>query len=223
MALEPVRRQPLAGMRKIVASRMRQSLAQSAQFTLHRETDVTALAEHRRALAEAPSVTAYLARALALALRESPVLNSRLVGEELQVFDTVNLSVAVALDAGLVAPVVRDVGRREVAEVHRAIADLAERARGKRLTLRDFEDSTCGLSNLGALGVDGFTPILNPPETAMLGAGRMRTVLVPAEPAPRVRSVLVLSLTLDHQVADGAQGAALLAELERLLARPAEL
>lgn len=223
MALEPARRLPLSGARKIIAARMRQSLGQSAQLTLHRETDVTALLEHRRAAPDPPSVTALLARALALALRDHPVFNSRLVGEEVQVFDPVNLGIAVALADGLVAPVVRDVAGRSALEVDRAIADVAERARGKRLTLRDFEDGTCSLTNLGPAGVDGFTPILDPPQTAILGAGRTRAVLVPGDPAPRTRSVLTLSLTFDHQVADGAGGAALLQAIERRLADPAGL
>jgi len=223
MALEPSRRIPVTGVRKVVAARMRQSLAQSAQVTLHRETDVAPLVEHRRALPTPPSVTACLARALALALREHPVFNSRLVGEEIQLFEPVNLGVAVALEGGLVAPVVRDVAGRRAAEVHAAIADLAGRARGKRLSLRDFEDGTCSLSNLGAAGVDGFTPILNPPETAILGAGRIRSVIVPGATGPRAGTVLTLSLTFDHQVADGAQGAALLQAVERHLAAPADL
>jgi pyruvate dehydrogenase E2 component (dihydrolipoamide acetyltransferase) len=223
MALAPAQRLPLSGTRKIIASRMRQSLAQSAQLTLHRETDVTPLLEHRRAVAGPPSVTAFLARALALALREHSVFNSRLVGEEVQVFEQVNLGIAVALAGGLVAPVVRDVAGRSAVDVDRAIADVAERARAKRLTLRDFEDGTCSLTNLGPAGVDGFTPILNPPETAILGAGRTREVLVPGGTAPRPRSVLTLSLTFDHQVADGAEGAALLEAIERRLGNPVEL
>lgn len=223
MPLTPARVVPLTGIRKITAARIRESLARTAQLTLHREVDAGALLAHREGHAERPSITAYLARALALALREHTDLNSRLAGDAVEEFAGVNLAIAVAVPGGLVTPVLRGAAELPLAEAHRAIRDLAERARSKRLTLRDFEDATSSLTNLGMYGVDGFTPILNPPQSAILGAGRVREALALECGAVRRRSVLTLSLTFDHQVADGARAASLLEAVARGLGTPEDL
>jgi pyruvate dehydrogenase E2 component (dihydrolipoamide acetyltransferase) len=223
MALVPSRVVPLAGLRRIAAARTRDSLARTAQLTLHREVDAGAILAHRERHPERPSITACLARALALALREHPDLNGRLAGDALEEFEEVNLAVAVAVPEGLVTPVLRRAAEVPLVEAHRAIRDLAERARAKRLTLRDFEDATASLTNLGMYGVDGFTPILNPPQSAILGAGRIRDAVALEGGAVRPRSVLALSLTFDHQVADGARAASLLAAVARRLEAPGEL
>lgn len=223
MPLTPIRVVPLVGMRKIIAARTRESLARTAQLTLHREVGVGALLSHRERHPARPSVTAYLARAFALALRDHPDLNGRLAGDAVEEFAEVNLAIAVAVPEGLVTPVLRGAAETPLVEAHRAIRDLAERARAKRLTLRDFEDATSSLTNLGMHGVDGFTPILNPPQTAILGAGRVRAGVTLEDGALRQRSLLTLSLTFDHQVADGARGAALLEAVARGLGSPETL
>ena len=223
MALVPSRVVPLAGLRRIAAARTRESLARTAQLTLHREVDAGAMLAHRERHPERPSITAYLARALALALREHAELNGRLAGDAVEEFDEVNLAVAVAVPDGLVTPVLRRAAEVPLVEAHRAIRDLAERARAKRLTLRDFEDATASITNLGMYGVDGFTPILNPPQTAILGVGRIRDTVTLAGGAVRPGSALVLSLTFDHQAADGAGAASLLAAVARRLEAPADL
>jgi pyruvate dehydrogenase E2 component (dihydrolipoamide acetyltransferase) len=223
LPLVPSRVVPLTGLRRITAARMRESIAGTAQLTLHSEVDAGAMLVDRERRPERPSITAYVARALALALREHPRLNSRIVGEAVEEFDEVNLAVAVAVPDGLVAPVLRRAAEVRLLEAHQAIRDLAERARAKRLTLRDFEDATASLTNLGMYGVDGFTPILNAPQTAILGVGRIRDTVALDGGAVRPRSVLALSLTFDHQVADGAGAASLLATVARRLGTPAEL
>lgn len=210
-------------MRKIAAARTRESLARTAQVTLQREVDAGALLAHRRGSPARPSITAYLARALALALREHPDLNSRLAGDAVEEFHEVNLAVAVAMPEGLVTPVLRGAAEASLEEAHRAIRDLAERARSKKLTLRDFEDATSSLTNLGMYGVDGFTPILNPPQSTILGAGRIRETVALESGAVCQRFVITLSLTFDHQVADGARAASLLEGVARRLGEPGEL
>jgi pyruvate dehydrogenase E2 component (dihydrolipoamide acetyltransferase) len=222
VALVPSRVVPLAGMRRIAAARTRDSLAHTAQLTLHREVDAGALLDHRARHPERPSITAYLTRAFALALAEHPDLNGRLAGDTLEEFAEVNLAVAVAVPDGLVTPVLRRAAGLSLVEAHRALRDLSERARAKRLTLRDLEDATSSLSNLGMYGVDGFTPILNPPQSTILGAGRIREAVALEDGAVRRRQVLALSLTFDHQVADGARAASLLAAVSRRLGSPDE-
>lgn len=223
MPLVPSRVVPLSGLRKITAARMRESVARTAQLTLHREVDAGPMLAHRERHPERPSITAYLVRALALALREHPRLNSRIAGDAVEEFDEVNLAVAVAVPEGLVAPVLRRAAEVRLLEAHHALRDLAERARAKRLTLRDFEDATASLTNLGTYGVDGFTPLLNPPQSAILGVGRICDTVALDGGAVRPRSALALSLTFDHQVEDGAGAASLLQEVARRLGTPADL
>ncbi len=215
MALTVMKTLTLTGVRKIIAARMRESLAQTAPVTLHRSVGIEAVVRLRQDLQDPPSFTAYIAKALALALKANPLFNSHLVENEIRMFAEVNLGVAVALPDGLIVPVVRNVPVLSVGEVHQAIGDLAQRARNKELTVADLEDATCSLTNLGMYGVDGFTPILNPPQTCILGVGRVRKV--------EGRSEAVLSLTFDHQVVDGAQAAQFLGEIEDLLQTPERL
>lgn len=223
MSLTPARVVPLAGLRKIAAARTRESLARTAQLTLHRDVDAGAVLAHRDRHPARPSITAYLARTLALSLREHSDLNGRIAGDVIEEFDEVNLAIAVALPEGLVTPVLRGAAELPLAEAHRGIRDLADRARSKKLTLRDFEDATSSLTNLGTYGVDGFTPILNPPQSTILGAGRIRQTVALEGGTVRQRSVLTLSLTFDHQVADGARAASLLEAVARRLGMPEEL
>ena len=212
MALTVIKTLALTGVRKMIATRMRESLARTAPVTLHRSVALEGVVRLRQGLQDPPSFTAYIAKALGLALKANPVFNSHLVGDEIRIFAEVNLGVAVALPDGLIVPVVRNVPGLSVGEVHQAIRDLAERARSKRLTVADLEDATCSLTNLGMYGVDGFTPILNPPQTCILGVGRVRRAEGPSE--------AVLSLTFDHQVVDGAQAAQFLGEVAALLETP---
>lgn len=204
---------PLAGMRRTIAERLRQSLAATLPVTLTREVDAEALVAARAALARqgsAPPYDAYFVKLLAAALREHPELNAVVEGDTIEVLDEVHVGVAVSVPGGLVVPVVRDADRRSLAEVAAAIDDLSRRARANQLRPADISGGTATITNLGAHGVDAFTPIINPPQSAILGIGRIL-----ARPAVRdgqivARRTCVLSLTFDHRVADGAPAADLL-------------
>ena len=222
---QPPKRIPFAGMRHAIAETMLGSLQSMAQLTLTSHADVTALAGlravlHRRWQARI-SYTDLIVKAVALSLREHPMLNSTLVGEEIVLNDEINLGVAVALEQGLIVPIVRQADERSVLEIHRALRDLAERARTDQLLVDEVTGGTFTVTNLGMYRVDAFTPIVNPPEVAILGVGAINEHLTRVEGQVTARSRLVLSLTIDHRVVDGAPGAAFLQTLVEFLEEPA--
>jgi pyruvate dehydrogenase E2 component (dihydrolipoamide acetyltransferase) len=216
---------PFAGMRQAVAEAMTDSLHSMAQLTLTSHADVTALAGLRDVLHQRwearISYTDLIVKAAALALREHPILNSTLLGEEIALQDAINIGVAVSLDQGLIVPVVREADKRSVLEIHRALRDLAERARGDQLAVDEVTGGTFTVTNLGMYRVDTFTPIVNPPEVAILGVGQVSEHLALANGRVAARSRVALSLTIDHRVVDGAPGAAFLQTLVELLEEPA--
>jgi pyruvate dehydrogenase E2 component (dihydrolipoamide acetyltransferase) len=160
-------------------------------------------------------------KAAATALREHPILNSTLVGEEIVLHDEVNIGVAVALEKGLIVPVVREADKLSVLDIHRALRDLAERAREDALTVDEVTGGTFTVTNLGMYGVDTFTPIINPPEVAIVGVGGIDDHLVLVDGQVRAQLRMALSLTIDHRVVDGAPGAAFLQTLVEFLEHPA--
>ncbi len=216
---------PFAGMRQAIAERMMESLHSMAQLTLTVKADVTELVGLREVLSQRwetrLSYTDFLIKAVALALREHPILNSTLVGEEIVIHDEIHIGVAVALEDGLIVPVVRNADRKSLLEIHQTVQDIAERARKGTLSVDEVTGSTFTITNLGMYGIDAFTPIINPPEVAILGVGRIFEELVPVGGQIALRSRMVLSLTIDHRVVDGAPGAAFLQTVTRFLEHPA--
>jgi pyruvate/2-oxoglutarate dehydrogenase complex dihydrolipoamide acyltransferase (E2) component len=213
------RRIPLTGVRGAVARRLRESLATAVPLTLTREVRADALVavrERLRVRHGAAPWDAFFVKLFADALREHPALNAVVAGDEILVLDEVHLGFAVPVNDGLVVPVVRDADRRPLAEVVAAVRELGERARAGKLSPPDLLGGTATVSNLGAHGVDAFTPVLNPPQSAILGVGRI-ALRPTVEQGPAVEEgrvvaapTCVLSLTFDHRVADGAPAAELL-------------
>lgn len=224
-------RRPLTVMRAAIARRMMESLRESAQLTLTAEVDVTPLVEFRAALAPAfereygfrPTYTDFLVKAMARAVPAVPHINARWEKDAIAILPAVHVGVAVALDDGLIVPVVRDAHALSLVGIGRRVRDLAGRARQGQLQPGEASGSTITLTNLGAEGIDAFTPVLNPPEVAILGAGRVREVPALVDGQWRPRSVMTLSLTIDHRVVDGAPGARYLRRVAELLAQPALL
>jgi len=216
---------PFTGMRQAIAEGMMASLHSMAQLTLTAKADVTALVELRDLLRrrwDVPvSYTDLIVKAVALALREHPILNSTLLDEEIAFHDQVAIGVAIALDQGLIVPVVHRADERSVPEIHRELGELAERARAGALSVDEVTGGTFTLTNLGMYGVEAFTPIINPPEVAILGVGRISEELTLLNGQVASRSRMVLSLTIDHRVVDGAPGAAFLQTVVQLLEHPA--
>jgi pyruvate/2-oxoglutarate dehydrogenase complex dihydrolipoamide acyltransferase (E2) component len=206
---------PLEGMRRVIAERMVESLRESAQLTLTREVDVTETAKRRD---PEISPTAIVVQTVVRALANHRLLNSSIEGETIRVWDQVHVGVAVALEGGgLVVPVVREVADKDVRELSAEIAELARRAEIGQLTQDEVTGGTFTVTNLGMYGVDAFTPILNPPEVAILGVGRWVEKPAVHEGKVVIRTMGMLSLTVDHRVVDGAPAAAFLKDVaERL-------
>jgi pyruvate dehydrogenase E2 component (dihydrolipoamide acetyltransferase) len=222
---EDTERVPLSRIRKVTARRLAESMRTAPHFYLSRIVDVEELLAFRATLnaALAPakvSVNDLIVKACATALRANPVLNVSFTEEHLLVHKRVNVGVAVALDEGLVVPVIRDTDRKSVSQIGTETRELAGRAREQRLTPQEMTGGTFTVSNLGMFGVDAFTAVINPPEAAILavGATRKDVVFRDGEVIPRDR--LTLTLSIDHRACDGATGAAFLGQLTDLLENP---
>src|SRR5216683_3686283 len=203
---------PVRGMRKTIAARMHQSLRDTAQLTISTEADVTAAVDFRARQGRDFdfTYTDLLIHAVARALLRHPRMNSRLSEDAIVMLPEVNIGMAVALDEGLIVPVIRAADRRSLREIAAATKELGEKARTGGLKLEDVSGGTFTVTNLGTWGVDAFTPILNLGETGILGVGRI--VEKPAVFRGEIsrRSMLTLSLTFDHRVIDGAPAASFL-------------
>jgi pyruvate dehydrogenase E2 component (dihydrolipoamide acetyltransferase) len=220
----------LSPMRKAIAKNMRRSLAETAQLTLHRKADGNALIEFqntlKRELTHAGydtklTLTVLLARASVLALQEVKSLNTTYRDGKLTEHEKVHLGIATSLDNGLVVPVIRDAHRKTIGALAKDIQEATEQARSGAASPSLLAGSTFTITNLGASGVEYFTPILNPPETGILGVGALQDELALAEDGS-VRQVkkIPLSLTFDHQIVDGATAAAFLAALLKYIETP---
>jgi pyruvate dehydrogenase E2 component (dihydrolipoamide acetyltransferase) len=217
--------QPLAGTRGLIARRMMASLQGSAQYTLVRTADVTALVDRhdRGALPAGVTYTDAVARAVVLSLAEHPRLNAHITGEQVRVAPAVDLGLGIDTDDGLLVGVLRNAGQLGLAELAARRREITERVRARRADVAELQGSTFTISNLGSLGIDAFTPIINPPEAAILGVGRITDQPAPAEGRITWRKSITLSLTVDHRGVDGAPAARFLAAVARRLEDPAAL
>ena len=216
---------PLAGMRKSIADHMRGSLAGTAQLSYFLEVDVTEAQRLRRETSRETGQVITFAHVLIMAcaatLRRVPAHNSVLVDGNVLYFDAVNIGLAVALDEGLIVPVIRNVQDMSIFEVSDKTHDLAVRARENRLSPDEVVGGTFTISVLGT--VDGFTPILNAGQNSILGVGRPVQKPVVRGGEIVVREMLTASLTSDHQVIDGAVAAAFLRRFQQVIERPSAL
>jgi pyruvate dehydrogenase E2 component (dihydrolipoamide acetyltransferase) len=219
---------PLTGLRRTIAERMTRSYQQAPHITFTLDVDMSAALALRRAAGEeesqAPSLTAILVRACAWALRQHPRMNSYVQDEEIWLLPRIDVGVAVALEDGLIVPVVHDADRLGIRALHAAIHDLTTRARSGKLRPDEVAGGTFTVSNLGMFGVDQFTAILNPPQVAILAAGRVTSRFVPdATGNPVARPLMTLTLSVDHRAIDGATAARFLATLRDGLEAPARM
>jgi pyruvate dehydrogenase E2 component (dihydrolipoamide acetyltransferase) len=223
---ERVRRTiPLAGMRGTIAQRMTQSWTQVAHVTEVMDIDMTeVIALRRRRIATWErefgvriSLTDVLTFAVSRTLREFPDLNARLEGQEIKVLEDIHLGVAVATPEGLIVPVIRHADRRSLGDIAQESAQLADKAHARKLTLDEVSGGTFTITNLGSYGIEIFTPLVNYPQCAILGVGRVaeRPVVVPGRIT--VRSMMYVSLSFDHRIVDGAPAAMFLQQLKERL------
>jgi pyruvate dehydrogenase E2 component (dihydrolipoamide acetyltransferase) len=215
------RREPLSRIRRLGAERTAKSFSEVPHFYLTREMEADRLVELLERLKSrmdpAPSVTELLVLAVSRTLRDHPRLNGRYAGGELEVHDDVNVRVAVATDEGLVVPVIAKADALSLRELVPKVKDLVRRAREHELSPEELSGGTFTISNLGMMGIDSFDAIINTPEAAILAVGRVRTVPEWRDGGWVPRRVISATLSVDHRVADGADGARFLADLQSVL------
>ena len=219
---------PLAGIRGRVAERMYESWNTIPRVTEVMHVDMSATVAFREAMQSQweqqfgvrISLNDMITKAVAVALRRHPRLNATMGERAVQVHDRIHIGVAVNLDEGLIVPVVRDVDRKDLGQISRASRELAERARSGRLQLDDLSDGSFTITNLGTTGIDLFTPIINPPQVAILGVGMIQRRPVVVGDALAIRPSAYLCLVFDHRALDGVPAARFLQELQQLLAKP---
>ncbi len=218
---------PLSGMRGTIAKRMTASF-QNPQGTQFLEIDMTETLALRDAVKEGVekltgekfTLTALLVKTVALGLREHPVLNSIVEENQVKIIENINMGIASALEDGLIVPVLQDVHGRSLAEIVSLLAGLTRKAREKRLNLADISGGTFTLTNMGMYGSQFFTPLLNPPETAILGVGMVQKKPVVVGEEVRVRPMAPFSLAFDHRALDGAPAARFFGQVKEMLETP---
>ena len=219
---------PLRGMRGRVAERMFQSWNTIPRVTEVMQVDMSATVAFREAMLGQweqqyglrISLNDMLTKAVAVALRRQPRLNATLVDQEVRLHDSVNVGLAVNLDEGLIVPVIFHADQKDLGQIAREGRDLAEKARAGRLQLDEISDGTFTITNLGTTGIELFTPIINPPQVAILGVGTVQRRPVVVGYALAIRPSVYLSLVFDHRAVDGVPAANFLQELKRLLEKP---
>jgi len=218
---------PYRGRRRTIGERMRESVSTTAPVTLTTEAPVDAatamihgLNREWRNDGVVVTLTGLIARACALALKEHPQLNVRLEGDQIFVAPEINVGIAVDQDAGLIVPVLRATDRMSLQMAMKTLRELTTKAREDSLRPEDVSGGTFTVSSLEGTVVDAFTPIINPPQAAILGVGRMRDVAAFEGSEVVKRQVVTLSLTFDHRITDGAPAARFLGRVAELLERP---
>jgi pyruvate dehydrogenase E2 component (dihydrolipoamide acetyltransferase) len=223
----------LSGMRGTIAKRMQSSLQDMAQLTLHMDADLDAIVEDRESRKNSgndnssnnlPGFTDYVIAAAARALKLHPIVNSQVTAEGIALLPEIHVSMAVALPEGLIVPVIKNTTSLDLSTLAAETKRLSGAAREGKLGLAELEGGTFSVSTLGMFGVDGFTPVINPPNTAILGVGRLRDDVVVSKKG-KVSTVkrMTLSLTWDHRVFDGAPAAEFCKSIVDLLADPSAL
>jgi pyruvate/2-oxoglutarate dehydrogenase complex dihydrolipoamide acyltransferase (E2) component len=216
---------PIAGVRKVIFKNMHLSLATQAQLTLHTEASAAAVMRLRDRMNAAGgakvSYNAVLVKVIAQALRQHPLVNAAVDGEVVRVWRQVHVGVAMDLGRGLIVPKVRDADRKTIREISAELDRLVEAAKAGTLALDDLTMGTFTLTNLGAWDIDDFTPIVNHPESAILGVGRIVSKPVARDGQVVVAPCVALSLSFDHRIIDGAPGAAFLKTIKDYVEEPA--
>jgi pyruvate dehydrogenase E2 component (dihydrolipoamide acetyltransferase) len=221
-------RVPFSTMRRTIARKLQHTVQEAPHVTFQVNIDMAAIQslmananDRHPAGTEKISLTAVLTRAVAWTLARHPRLNSHLGQEELILWPVANIGIAVALDDGLIVPVVKDAGRKGIARLSNDIRELVRRSRQGQLRPEELADGTFTISNLGMFGVDRFTAIIHSPQVAILAVGRTNRVFVPdAHDRPVVRPLCTMTLSVDHRVIDGAEAARFMSDLREVAQAP---
>jgi pyruvate dehydrogenase E2 component (dihydrolipoamide acetyltransferase) len=223
-----VESKPYRGMREIVGRRMVESAFTAPHVTLFTDVDMGACKQMRHELLEVVeqrtgyrlSYTELILRACAAALEQHPEVNASFHGDHIRYHSSIHIGLAVSVAEGLLVPVIRDANRKGLAQLTRECKDLTQAARDNKLKPDQLRGGTFTVSNLGMYAIDGFTPIINQPESAILGVGRIREQAVDVEGEIRLRPMATFSLSFDHRVLDGAPAARFLQTIKHTLENP---
>ncbi|UCF98973.1 MAG: 2-oxo acid dehydrogenase subunit E2, partial [Spirochaetaceae bacterium] len=214
----PGKRVPFTGVRKAIAEAISSSQRDAAEVTLTAEVDCSQLVETRKSGekqgAAKVSYNALMIHVVASGLKQFPSMNARLVENAIVQLEEINVGLAVEAEQGLVVPVVHGADRLTVEQIQERIQELVDKVQNRSATQDDFRGGTFTVTNLGAYGIDAFTPIINPGQTAILGVGRIAERAVVQDGSVEVRPTCVLSLTFDHRLVDGAPAAKFLKALK---------
>ncbi len=219
---------PLKGMRRIIAENMARSWREAPHMTLQVDVDMSAAKTLRElsarkvdGIVQKFTYTALLTKVVAWALVRHAKLNSRLEENEIVLLPYVHMGVAVAISEGLIVPVIKNADQKSIYQISDELKDTAERARGNKLVPDDLEGGTFTISNLGMYGVDRFTAIINPPQSAILAVGNIVDRFVPDENKnPVLKPIMTITASADHRVVDGAEVAEFLADVKKGLESP---
>jgi pyruvate dehydrogenase E2 component (dihydrolipoamide acetyltransferase) len=217
---------PVPGMRKVIAKRLTASMQESPHFYLATEIDMepaAAFREKKKAEGVKISYNDFILKAVGLALREHPHVNAYFKGDEVEVLERRHVGMAVALDDGLVVPVLRDVDTKTLEQISAESLDLATRAREGKLQLSELQGGGITVSNLGMFDVDFFTAIINPPQSTILAVGSIKKVPVVVEDEIKIGLRLKATLSSDHRMVDGALAAKFMVTLKEFLQNPGGL
>jgi pyruvate dehydrogenase E2 component (dihydrolipoamide acetyltransferase) len=222
--LEPavLRKAKLEGVRRTVAERLAFSARNAVPVTLTMETDATKLVEFKNK-ADHVGFTAFAVKAVAKALERSPALNSTILADEITTYSDINIAVAINTDQGLVAPVIQGAIKRSVREINAKIEELSQKAKENRLSIEELTGGTFTVSNLGAYDVESFAPVINPPQCAILGLGRIVYRPVAMGDQISARPATILTLVFDHRIVDGVPAAKFLRDVKSNLEDPEAL
>jgi pyruvate dehydrogenase E2 component (dihydrolipoamide acetyltransferase) len=221
----PYRDEPVTTMRATIARRLVTSIGPVPHFFLTAEIEMDAAAELRRKINEIDagnkvSVNDIIIKVVAAALIQHPQVNASFQEKSLRFYERADIGVAVAVEDGLITPVVRAADRKSIGQISREVRELAERARSRKLKPEEYTGATFSVSNLGMFGIDEFTAVINPPEAAILAVGQMTPKPVARDGEVVVRQIMRVTMSCDHRVIDGATGAKFLQTFKKILENP---
>lgn len=218
---------PVSQMRKVIARRLSESKHTAPHFYLTMSINMDKVIEARKAMLEySPvkiSVNDIIIKAVAGALRKNPAANSSWLGDKIRYNHHINIGVAVAIEDGLIVPVVKFADSKSLSHISAEVKELADKAKNKKLQPSEFEGNTFTISNLGMFGIDEFTAIINPPDACILAVGAAKETVIVENGQMKIGQVMKVTLSCDHRVVDGAVGSAFLKTLKELLENPVKL
>ena len=210
-------------MRKVIAERLQKSFQTIPHFYLSTEIDMTECVKARAERLPKPAFNDIIIKASALAISENPGINSSFKGDSIEIIGDINIGLAVAVDDGLVVPVIRNAEKLPISDISKKRDELVKKAREGKLLPSDYEGGTFTISNLGMFEIDNFLAIINPPQSAILAIGRIKQKPVVIDENIGIRSMMRVTASFDHRCIDGALGAKFLQKVKEYLENPSDI